>query len=259
MIDNDPTCPLLDEERSEYQSTNQREAGSTILYSAVCCLRRIVAKSATCPGNFTHVVSGLLQIYPQSTKTDRRLTVTHGNYSIHSLNSKNFIFLCITMKNISLKNLKAYLFLKEVQEKFFNEYGTDPDASLEFVIQSEFSRILSLTVNQYTKDDLNISCTNIGNSSVPSTDKLLDKIEEVKAIMTLNINELLARGQHLADFTSPVDEFNTNVEPPPVVVKRRTWWSNAKLYLIYLAIIILAIYFIVSAACGGFRWKKCRK
>lgn len=64
-----------------------------ILYSVISRQNTVLAKYATCAGNFAEVTEQILvNITPQNDK----LTYSHGNYLFHYIYENNIIYMCIT-------------------------------------------------------------------------------------------------------------------------------------------------------------------
>lgn len=64
-----------------------------ILYSVIYKGTMVLAKYATCAGNFAEVTTQIIEKIPQR---DDKLTYTHGTYLFHYISEGNIIFLCIT-------------------------------------------------------------------------------------------------------------------------------------------------------------------
>ena len=65
----------------------------TILFSVISRGTTILAKCATCPGNFMEVVELIL---PKIGLQDSKLTYTHGDYLFHYVTEAGVVYLCIT-------------------------------------------------------------------------------------------------------------------------------------------------------------------
>lgn len=65
----------------------------TILYSMVSRGTTILARHASCTGNFQEVTE---QILKQITPEDSKLTYSHDNYLFHYISENTIIYMCIT-------------------------------------------------------------------------------------------------------------------------------------------------------------------
>lgn len=74
-----------------------------ILYSVVSRGNTILAKYATCAGNFSEVTEQIISKIPNR---DDKLTYSHGNYLFHYVAENGLIYMCITD---DVRNLILYL------------------------------------------------------------------------------------------------------------------------------------------------------
>lgn len=72
-----------------------------ILFSVVARGTVVLAKYASCAGNFTEVTEQILSKIPPH---DDRLTYSHGNYLFHYIAENKLVYFCITddVSNVSL-------------------------------------------------------------------------------------------------------------------------------------------------------------
>ena len=78
-----------------------------LLYSVVSRGITILAKYATCPGNFAEVTSQILAKIPPE---DSKLTYSHSSYLFHYICEKRIVYLCITDDVIINLNKLFYKF-----------------------------------------------------------------------------------------------------------------------------------------------------
>lgn len=64
-----------------------------ILYSVVCRGTVILAKYASCAGNFAEVTEQIITKIPPQ---DDKLTYSHGNYLFHYICENRVVYMCIT-------------------------------------------------------------------------------------------------------------------------------------------------------------------
>lgn len=64
-----------------------------ILFSVVARGTVVLAKYATCAGNFTEVTEQILSKIPPH---DDKLTYSHGNYLFHYIAENKLVYFCIT-------------------------------------------------------------------------------------------------------------------------------------------------------------------
>lgn len=64
-----------------------------ILYSVVTRGTTVLAKYASCAGNFAEVTEQIIAKIPQR---NEKLTYSHGNYLFHYISEDGIIYMCIT-------------------------------------------------------------------------------------------------------------------------------------------------------------------
>lgn len=218
-----------------------------ILFATVSRGNTVLAKYASCSGNFTEVVDQVLaKISPENAK----LTYSHGNYLFHYISDNRIIYLAIT--DDDFERSKAFAFLSDIKRRFEIQYGDRAQTALPFSMNSEFSRTLNAQMHHYSSD-------------VSSPDKLTEvqeQADELKGILVKNIDSIASRGERLqllVDKTDDLSSTSTTFRKTSRNLAHSMWWKNMKLTVILVVIVIIVIYIIVSMACGGLGWKKCVK
>ncbi|CAB4035943.1 Vesicle-associated membrane 7 [Paramuricea clavata] len=216
-----------------------------LFYSVVARGTTVLAKHASCAGNFAEVSHQILgRIPPENAK----LTYTQSSYLFHYICEDRIIYLCITDDNF--ERSKAFLFLTEIKKRFQRTYQGRVDTALPYAMNSEFSRVLAAEMKRYSesggKDD-NIV-------------RVQGEIDELKDIMVKNIDTISQRGERLELLIDRSRDLNTasmTFKKSSKTLARVMWWKNVKMIIIITIVVILILYFIISAACGGLAWKKC--
>ena len=86
------------------------------------------------------------------------------------------------------------------------------------------------------------------------------EIENVRGIMTENIERVLERGERidlLVDKTDRLGEGARDFRVRSRGLRRRMWWKNVKLMVLVGVVIIFLVYLFVGMACGLPGWTKC--
>jgi len=216
-----------------------------ILFSAVARSTTILAKYASCAGNFNEVVDNIIsKISPEADK----LTYTHGSYLFHYVTSSHRItYLCITDEDY--ERSRAFQYLSEIQRRFEMQYGSRSLTALPYAMDSEFSKVLASQIRRYAS---------ISPSEVDKIDKVQGQVDELKGIMVKNIDSLTSRGEQLELLLDKTEDLNTNsvsFKRTSSGLARSMWWKDVKLTVIILFIVIIVSYVIVSICCGGLDWK----
>lgn len=214
-----------------------------ILFAVVARGGTVLAKYASCAGNFTEVTEQILAKIPAD---NSKLTYSHGSYLFHYVCDDRIIFLCIT--DDDFERSKAFLFLTEVKKKFQMQYGVRAQTALPYAMNSEFSRTLASQMRYFS------------DSTATSPDRIQEvkgQVDELKGIMVKNIDQIADRGEKLELLVDKTEDLSANAvsfKKTSRNLARSLWWKNIKITIIIVIVVIIVIYFIVSAACGGLDW-----
>jgi len=215
-----------------------------ILYSVVARGTTVLAKYASCAGNFAEVTEQILSKIPPE---NGKLTYSHGSYLFHYVTDERIIYLCIT--DDDFERSRAFCFLNEIKRRFQTSYGERAKTALPFAMNSEFSRILATQMKHYSEA-----------KDYDTVSKVQGELDELKDIMVKNIDNIAARGERLELLVNKTE--NLCAESVTFRVRSRglarsMFWKNIKLTVIIIIVLILVLYFVVSLACGGLDWKNC--
>ncbi|XP_059155870.1 vesicle-associated membrane protein 7-like [Physella acuta] len=214
-----------------------------ILYSVVARGTTVLAKYASCAGNFTEVTDQILMKIPQE---NSKLTYSHGSYLFHYVTEDRIVYLCIT--DDDFERSKAFLFLNEIKRRFKAQYGVRAQTALPYAMNSDFSRTMASQMRSVSED------------RPDQLNKVQDQVDELKEIMVKNIDQLAERGEKLELLVDKSEDLSANAvsfRKTSRNLARSLWWKNAKLLVIIGIVIIVVIYFIISASCGGLNWPSC--
>ncbi|XP_018571959.1 vesicle-associated membrane protein 7 [Anoplophora glabripennis] len=215
-----------------------------ILYSVVSRGGTVLAKYASCAGNFAEVTEQIIEkIPPQNDK----LTYSHGNYLFHYISENRIIYMCIT--DDEFERSRAFLFLNEIKRRFQTTYGSNIDTAIAYAMNSEFSRVLANEMKHYSE-----------SHDVDTISKVHSELDELKNIMVKNIDNVAMRGERLELLVNKAENLNSGSVTFRITSRnlaRSLFWKNVKLYVIIGVIITVTVYFIVCMACGGLLWQGC--
>ncbi|CAA0825235.1 Vesicle-associated membrane protein 714 [Striga hermonthica] len=85
---------------------------------------------------------------------------------------------------------------------------------------------------------------------------------QVRTIMVDNIDKILERGDRielLVDKTATMQDSAFHFRKQSKRLHRALWMKNAKLLAMLTCLIVLLVYFIIAAACGGITLPSCRR
>lgn len=215
-----------------------------LLYSVVSRGTTVLAKYASCAGNFSEVTEQIIaKISPETPK----LTYSHGSYLFHYIVEDDIIYLCIT--DDEFERGRAFSFLNEIKKRFQGTYGARAQTALPFAMNCDFSRVLATQMKYFSdsKDHDTVS-------------RVQGELDELKDIMVKNIDTVAARGERLellVDKTENLSSSAVTFRKSSRNLARAMLLKNIKITVIIVATIIIILYFIVSASCGGLDWRNC--
>ncbi|XP_015592672.1 vesicle-associated membrane protein 7 [Cephus cinctus] len=215
-----------------------------LLYSVVARGPTVLAKHASCAGNFAEVTEQILSKIPPH---NDKLTYSQGPYLFHYICEDRIIYMCIT--NDDFKRSLAFLYLNEIKRRFQAAYGQRAQNALAYAMNTEFSRVLANEMKHYSE-----------SKDLDTLSKVHGELDELKDIMVRNIDNIAMRGEHLellVNKTENLTASSVTFRKSSRNLARSLFWKNVKLYVIVAAILIVVIYTIVSMSCGGPAWPKC--
>lgn len=185
----------------------------------------------------------------------QKLTYTHGQHQIHYVaespsehpdqpSAGGLTFLVIA--DASLGRRVPFGFLLEIRKRFFQLFPESHDfADMPNYGAGSFNADLKSLMIEYGstsggRDDA------IGNAR--------REIDDVRGIMTKNIESLLERGERLDLLVDKTDRLGGSAREFRVRsrgLKRQMWWKNIKLMTLLMLVIFLIVLAIVIAVKNG--------
>ncbi|PNW84222.1 hypothetical protein CHLRE_04g225850v5 [Chlamydomonas reinhardtii] len=214
-----------------------------LVYSCISLLHGVtLAEYAAFAGNFGAVAKE----YLARTTGEGKLSYAVDGHTFTVLCRGGFVFL-VAADEATGKTIPS-AFVDKVADEFTSKYA-DKAAGLagkEGGLQSSFGKQLKSTMEHATQYPEEYS-------KVASVQK---KVDEVKGIMTENIDKVLARGEKLELLTDKTE--NLMFESDRFVrtgraLRRRMWMQNCKMKIVVaLAVILLAVViFLLVCFSGG--------
>ncbi|KAI2628386.1 synaptobrevin-domain-containing protein [Xylaria nigripes] len=228
-----------------------------LLYSCIAHNTTILSECTTSASSQTSSLSSL--ILPKiSHDTPQKLTYTHGSHHIHYIseapsshpdNASAGGLTFLVVSESSLGRRVSYGFLVEIRKRFlreFDESSTD-FADLPNYGAGSFNAILKKLMVEYgtTAGGRDDAITNVRR-----------EMDDVRGIMTRNIEGLLERGERIDLLVDKTDRLGGSAREFRVRsrgLKRQMWWKNVKLMALLvfvLFLIILAIVLAIKNATG---------
>jgi len=216
----------------------------SILFSVISRGTTILARHASCVGNFSEVTELVLARIPLE---DNRLSYSHGQYLFHYICEDHIIYMCIT--DDEFDRLRAFAFLTEIKRLFQSNYGVWSQNAVAYAMNTEFSPTLSSEMKRFSNHREDDKMT-----------KVKSEIDDLKNIMVKNIDSIAQRGERLELLVNKTDNLTSNSVTFRVTSRNLAtaiWWKNVKMMVLIAVCVIVAIYVVVSISCGGLGWPNC--
>ncbi|KAL3265238.1 hypothetical protein HHI36_009452 [Cryptolaemus montrouzieri] len=152
-----------------------------ILYSVVSRGTTVLAKYASCAGNFAEVTEQIISKIPPH---NDKLTYSHGNYLFHYICENTVIYMCIT--DDEFERSRAFLFLNEIKRRFTHSYAANIENAIPYAMNTEFSRVLANEMKHYSE-----------SHDIDNISKIHGELDELKNIMVKNIGNVAMRVKDL--------------------------------------------------------------
>ncbi|KAL5222486.1 hypothetical protein ABZP36_027199 [Zizania latifolia] len=134
--------------------------------------------------------------------------------------------------------------------RFMKNYGRIAHSALAYAINDEFSRVLHQQMEFFSS-----------NPSVDTLNRLRGEVGEIHTVMVDNIEKILDRGDRislLVDKTSTMQDSAFHFRKQSKRLRRALWMKNAKLLAVLTVVIVLLLYLIIAAFCGGLSLPSCK-
>jgi len=204
-----------------------------IVYSLVARGSVILCSHQNGEGRFEEVVGSMLPNIP--TRNDAKTTYTSNNYMFHVMVENGLIFMCAADTEFGRR--QPYAFLTEIKRRFLS--GNLADRA-QFAhtneLDRDFSQVLAGQMETYSTSESN---DQIG--------QLRSQVNEVKDVMTQNIEKVLERGENLEDLlhqTEDLEAHSSTFQKSARRVQRKYWWKNLKMKII-LGLVVIVVLFVI--------------
>lgn len=213
-----------------------------ITYSCISRGTTILCSHQTGSGSFENVVQSILKNIP--TRNDGKTTYQSESYLFHCVIENGMIYLCAANPDFGKK--QPYAYLAEIKRKF--QSGT---LSMKAVncglheLDSEFGFIMAQDMEKFSKP---------GAGDHVST--LRSQVDDVKNVMTQNIERVLDRGErleNLIDKTEELEASSSQFQKTARKIRKKYWWKNTKMMIIIGVIVFIVLVVIVILILNGLK------
>ncbi|KAH8681233.1 synaptobrevin [Xylariales sp. PMI_506] len=220
-----------------------------LYYSCIAHNTTILSECTTSASSQTSSLSSL--ILPKITHdSPQKMTFTHGSYHIHyiaeapsshtsSPSAGGLTFLVIA--DSSLGRRISFGFLVEIRKLFLDEFAAQDFAEMPNYGAGSFNAELRRLMVDY-------GTTSGGRDDAISN--VQREMDDVRGIMTRNIEGLLERGERIDLLVDKTDRLGGSAREFRVRsrgLKRQMWWKNVKLMALLALVLVLIVSTIVIA------------
>ncbi|KAK9382413.1 synaptobrevin-domain-containing protein [Kockiozyma suomiensis] len=226
---------------------------SNFLYACVAHGTTVLADYAPLRSNANAVAALILPKIPA--EDDTKLTYIHNNWLVHYITTAaneavpdGVTFLAITLSTVPRRVPFAYLV--DVQRKF-NETFTEEQVG-------ECDQPYALASFSHTLGQLMTKA----DSSQDRVAGVRQEIDQVKNIMSQNIERVIERGERIENLVDKTDHMNQTAfafRKRSTALRREMWWKNKRLLVMIVIAVIFLIYVLVGFGCGLPSWQKCTR
>ncbi|KAI1762919.1 synaptobrevin [Hypoxylon sp. FL1150] len=220
-----------------------------LLYSCIAHNTTILSECTTSASSQTSSLASL--ILPKiSHDSPQKLTYTHGTHHIHYISEApsshadnpsagGLTFLVIAESSLGRRVPFGYLF--EIRKRFFDEFAS-----------TDFNDMPNYGAGSFNAE-LKGLMVEFGTTSGGRDDAISNvqrEMDDVRGIMTRNIEGLLERGERIDLLVDKTDRLGGSAREFRVRsrgLKRQMWWKNVKLMGLLIVVLILIIVAIVIA------------
>ena len=234
-----------------------KSAKQGILFCAVAKNGSVLARAASCVGNFLQITNSLLDKVASNLnkEEERKMTLTQADLLFHCVSSTcGLVALAIT--GLDHNRAEAFTFLDVVLEKFLKLFDDQTKSVGAFDMDSELRKALDSHSRRVTQSKK-------GESKLRDSDKISaiqSDVDELKDTMVASIEVVIEHGEKLELLMGKADQLATNsitFKRAATSVQRAVWLKNMKLTIALALAVLLFLYFFVSLSCGGLSWSVC--
>ncbi|KAK6492635.1 vesicle-associated membrane protein 8 isoform X1 [Huso huso] len=208
-----------------------------IVYSCIAKGHIILADVSLRGGDFQGTALNLIRPSPMGPLS--RDSFQRGSFNYYTLFNNGITYVCATEKNMD--SLTAYRFLDEICKIFVESPLINKVAFAHpFELSADLNQVLGQNMADY--------------SAKPSSGKLdnvQEQVNDVKNILSDNLNKVLERGERLNDLIDKTDDLQATAETfqkTSTRIARKMWWKNKKMLAIIVVIVIIIIIIILLLA-----------
>lgn len=231
-------------------------AATPLLYSCIAHKSTILSEHTVSAASATSSLASV--ILPKiEHSTPQKLTYTHGSNQLHyiadaapsssdpsSLSAPGLTYLVVAPANLGRRI--PFGFLVEIKNRFLAKFPPD---------STDFSSLPAYGAAAFNAE-LKKLMVDFGTSKAGQEDAFRNvqkEIDDVRGIMTENIERVLERGERIDLLVDKTDRLGGSARDFRVRsrgLRRRMWWKNARLMVLLVVVCVFLVYLLVGFGCG---------
>jgi vesicle-associated membrane protein 7 len=237
-------------------------SSTPLLYACIAHNTTILTEHSASASSQTSSLASL--VLPKiEHKTAQKLTYAHNNNFIHyiadapseytpsSASAGGLTYLVVA--DSSLGRRIPFGFLFEIKKRFLSQYPPE---------STDFSSLPNYGAGSFNLEmkGLMVSYGTTKAGKEDAIHNVQGEIDNVRGIMSQNIESLLERGERIDLLVDKTDRLGGSAQEfrfRSRGLRRKMWWKNVKLMALLIVVIIFLVYLFVGFGCGFPGWSKC--
>jgi vesicle-associated membrane protein 7 len=236
-------------------------------HSACIASNTTVLSEHASPASTSQTSALAAAILPKiSHDSPQKLTYTHDRLFVHYIADSSSVspstdantepssgapLTFLVVAQASLGRRIPFAFLLECKKKFLKQY--DPETT-------EFESLPSYGAAAFNSTLKGLVSTYNDSPPEDSLGAAKKEIEDVRHIMTENIERVLERGERIDLLVDKTDRLGGSAREFRVRsrgLRRKMWWKNVRLMVLLGVVVAFLLYLMIGAGCGLPAWGKC--
>lgn len=213
----------------------------SIIYSLIARGTTVLVDYTETTGNFQQITGSILQKIPLH--DDTKCTYVSGSYHFHVIVNDGIIFLCMADEDFGKR--QPYAFLEEIKRRFENSSLKQRARTAHaYEFKRDFGQVLASQMALFS---------DTGYDDTDQIAKVRREVNEVKGVMTQNIEKVLERGERIDVLVGKAEELDHSAQSfhrQSTRLRKHMWWQNKKMCLLLIFVLLVIIGVIVLVALG---------
>eukprot|EP00112_Aurelia_sp_Birch-Aquarium-sp1_P011745 Seg2471.2 transcript_id=Seg2471.2/GoldUCD/mRNA.D3Y31 product="Vesicle-associated membrane protein 711" protein_id=Seg2471.2/GoldUCD/D3Y31 len=214
----------------------------SIYYALIARGTIVLVDYTEASGNFEQITASILPKIPYE---DTKCTYVSQGYQFHVIVEDQLTYLCLA--DAAMGKRLPYAFLHEIKRRFTaGALKTRAMVCNAYELRRDFSQVLSSQLTRYNR----------GEGEDPGLSKINQvqrEVDDVKGIMTKNIEKVLERGEKLdilIDKTENLEASAHSFKKTSTKLRKKYWWQNTRscIILIVVVLVILGVITVIVLA-----------